>query len=107
MHRFSLTTKAQNDLEEIWNYIARDSIRAADQVLADIYDILMHIAESPGMGRHREELGAGLHSYPAGNYLLFYREIEVGIEIDRVLHGARDIESIFRSRSNGSSNGRE
>ena len=29
------------------------------------------------------------------NYLIFYREIDNGIEVIRVLHGARDIDSIL------------
>ena len=30
-------------------------------------------------------------SFPLGNHLIFYRPIDDGIELVRVLHGARDI----------------
>jgi toxin ParE1/3/4 len=30
------------------------------------------------------------------NYLIFYRPIDNGVEVVRVLHGARDIEKEFR-----------
>ncbi len=32
------------------------------------------------------------------NFLIFYRPIDDGIEVIRVLHGARDIESLFSQR---------
>jgi toxin ParE1/3/4 len=38
-----------------------------------------------------------LRSFPVGNYVIFYREVSEGIEIIRVLHGARDIEGIISS----------
>lgn len=36
-----------------------------------------------------------LRSSPVGNYLIFYRPLPDGIEILRVLHGARDIAAIL------------
>jgi len=49
------------------------------------------------MGRLRDELADGLRSFPVGRYVIFYRPIPKGIEIVRVLHGARDLDAIFRS----------
>jgi len=43
------------------------------------------------MGRKVEELAPNLRSFPIGSYLIFYRPVEDGIELIRVLHGARDI----------------
>ncbi len=47
------------------------------------------------MGRRREELAPALRSFPAGNYVIFYRPVREAIQIIRVLHGARDIETMF------------
>ena len=47
------------------------------------------------MGRARPELAADLRSFPVGNYIIFYRPIEDGVEIVRVLSGARDIDALF------------
>jgi toxin ParE1/3/4 len=33
-----------------------------------------------------------------GNYVVFYRPIENGIEVVRVLHGRRDIAALFSRR---------
>jgi toxin ParE1/3/4 len=53
------------------------------------------LAQHPHLERRREELAAGLRSFPMGRYLVFYRPIEDGIEIVRVLHASRDIDNIF------------
>lgn len=45
----------------------------------------------PGLGRQESKLAPNLRSFPLGNYLIFYRPIEDGIAVVRVLHGARDI----------------
>jgi len=47
------------------------------------------------MGRARDELEVGLRSFPVGRYAIFYLPIPDGVEIVRVLHGARDLDAIF------------
>jgi toxin ParE1/3/4 len=49
----------------------------------------------PAMGRNRQELAPSLRSFPVGKYVIYYRSIEEGIQIIRVLHGARDIDEVF------------
>jgi len=53
------------------------------------------IATRPQLGRRREELAPGLRSFPAGSYFIFYQPIADGIEVVRVLHASRDIDSLF------------
>ena len=48
------------------------------------------------MGRLRNEVAPFLRSFPVKNYLIFYRPIDEGIEIVRILHGSQDIETIFQ-----------
>ena len=88
---------ARADLLEIWNYVADDSPANADRLLDIINKQCQTLARFPKMGRARNELGASLRSFPVGNYVIFYRELSKGIEIIRVLHGARDIEGIISS----------
>lgn len=87
--------QAESDLIEIWSYIALDNLEAADRLLDVIDDKALTLAESPLIGRERKELLPGIRSFAIGNYVLFYQQIENGIEIIRVLHGARDVEAIF------------
>lgn len=88
---------ARADLLNIWNYVADDSPTRADRLLDIINKKCQTLARFPKMGRARNELGASLRSFPVGNYVIFYREVSKGIEIIRVLHGARDIEGIISS----------
>ena len=53
------------------------------------------LAEMPESGRQREKLAPELRSFAVGNYVIFYRPIENGVEIVRVLHGARDLPPVF------------
>jgi toxin ParE1/3/4 len=90
-----ITPRARTDLIEIWLYIADDSITNADSFIDKLHETLQALGHQPGTGRHREELGSGILSFPFGRYMIFYRVIPKAIEIVRVLHGARDIENIF------------
>jgi toxin ParE1/3/4 len=88
--------EARADLLEIWLYIATENPDAADRVLSTINDKAQALLANPEMGRRREELAYSLRSTPSGSYLIFYRISDSNIEIVRVLHSARDIESIWR-----------
>ncbi len=79
------------DLVEIAVHLYRQNPVAADRVLDRIEKKCRSISDFPEMGRRREELGKGLRSFPVGKYVIFYRPRADGIEIIRVLHGARDL----------------
>jgi len=87
--------EAENDLDEIWLYIAQDNLYYADKLLDEIEETSRKLATFPNMGRNRDELNIGLQSFPVGMYLIFYMPISGGINIVRVLHGMRDIDAFF------------
>lgn len=78
------TVLAENDLEEIWFYIALDNPEAADAVLDKIDKQSASLAKNPRLGRGRAEPLEELRSFPSGSYVLFYRPMHDGIEIVRV-----------------------
>lgn len=86
---------AEADLEAIVDYIAANNPAAADELVTRLEDLAARLAERPGMGRARSELLPGLRSFRLGHYLLFYRATAGGIEVVRVLHGARDVPALF------------
>jgi toxin ParE1/3/4 len=47
------------------------------------------------MGRARDELLVNLRSFMVKRYIVFYQPTTAGIEVLRVLHGARDIHRVF------------
>lgn len=87
--------KALTDLAEIWDYLADDGEARADAFLAMMDGKFQRLSEHPALGRQREELAPGLRSFPVGRYVIFYLRLPNGVDIVRVLHGARDIKTIF------------
>jgi len=86
---------AKEDLVGIWSHIADRNTDAADRVLGDIEAGFMMLARNPGAGRRRQELGPHFRSFPVGNFVIFYRQMEDGIYVFRVVHGARDLPELF------------
>jgi toxin ParE1/3/4 len=91
MQRILRTRASRSDYDEIWGYIAVRDLAAADRLVDQFDATLKVIASTPHMGRKVEELAPNLRSFPVGNYLIFYRPVEEGIQLIRLLHGARDI----------------
>jgi toxin ParE1/3/4 len=85
--------RSETDVTAIWDFIAADSIKAADTVLARIDAAFDMLADTPFAGRPRRDLAPNLRSFPVGNYIIFYVPIADGIEVVRVMHGHRDIDA--------------
>ena len=87
---YRLSTLAEQDLEEIWSYVAKDaSDTRADRLIDAIVDRLELLAEQPRMGRVRPEFGDGVRSFTVENHVIYYRH-DRDVLIARVLHGRRD-----------------
>ena len=92
---------ARSDLAEIAEHLARESVETALRFLERVEVTLELLVENPGIGRVRfpdDPEVEGLRSWPVGRfgtYLIFYRPVDSGIEVVRILHGARDIEGQF------------
>ena len=95
MHTVKRTPAASGDLLEIWHYIAQDNLEAADRFLDTINEKCQLLAERPEMGPDRSDLGQHVRSFAVRDYLIYYLPIKNGIEVLRVIHGARDIPSVF------------
>jgi toxin ParE1/3/4 len=81
------------------DYIADESFAAADRWVDRLDEQFRVLATQPMMGRARDELAPGVRSFPFGRYVVFYVPLEDGIDVIRVLHGARDIEAVFNPES--------
>jgi len=89
------TSRAHLDLVEIGRHIAEQNPAAADRWLDTIDEKCRRLAQMPELGRKRSDLAPELRGLPVGNYVIFYRPIRNGIEVIRVLHGARDLPPLF------------
>lgn len=95
MSSFRVSTTARTDLDEIWDYIAQDDPAAADRFICAIVAKFPKLAAWSEIRRKREELSPRLRSIAVGRYVAFYRPTEAGVEVVRVLHGARDLPPLF------------
>jgi toxin ParE1/3/4 len=89
------------DLIELATYIAEENLDASDRFLAAAEETFQQLAKIPGIGKNCQfshpSLG-DIRQYAIKGfkkYIIFYRVTELGIEIIRVIHGARDIEAIL------------
>lgn len=91
-----ITPAAENDLINLWVYIARDNPDAANRVYQAAEKTLETIASMPGMGTIYQSRWAklkGIRFFPVNQfpkYIIYYREIKEGIEIIRILHGSME-----------------
>lgn len=96
MPTVTLRPRARIDIAEIWEYIAEDSEVQADAFIDRFDGQFRLMAQQPGLGRMRSELLPELRSLPFEKYVIFDRPTPGGIEIVRLLHSARDVDSEFR-----------
>jgi len=89
------TAQAEEDLIDLWLYIAQDNPAADDRVLDDIETGFQHLADNPLMGRLRPDIAPELRYFVIGKYLILYRTVPDGIQIVRVIHGARDLPNLL------------
>lgn len=95
MPRVLRTAQADEDLIELWVYVAQDNEAAADRLWAEFDRKLALLAEQPRLGAARPDIAPALRHFPVGRYLILYREIDDGIEVVRVVHGARRLNNLF------------
>ncbi len=96
MNRYKISQLAEQDLEDIWVYLAQNNQIAADQQIAKILNRLPILAQFPDIGKMREDLRDQLRSFPVKPYIVFSIKLDDGgIEVVRILHHSRDIDHLF------------
>jgi toxin ParE1/3/4 len=96
MSRCRFSPEAENDLDQLSNFIAERDPGAARRLINKLETNCWLLAGMPGMGRARPELRHDVRSFPVGPFVIFYRQIAGGIEIVRVVRGARDLPALFK-----------
>jgi plasmid stabilization system protein ParE len=89
--RVVLTRTAVKDLQDAYDYIASDSISAAENLLSQ-FDRAWELLES-GIVRGRQSIlksGDKVESWPLYPYRIYYLRLTDKIEVLRVYHLARE-----------------
>jgi len=97
MSGFLLSPAARQDLHDIWDYIAGDSVPAADRFLKRIHDVIQKLITMPSLGIVHEDLAdETLRVWPVKSYLIVYRPETRPLQIVRVVSGFRDLPALFQ-----------
>ena len=90
--------RAEADLDDIWLYVANESgsIEIANRLIDTLTDRFFMLAGFPYVGRARDhDFGPGCRSVAVGEYVIVYCVENEEVLILRVVHGPRDLESLF------------
>lgn len=99
MPAYLISPEALEDLQSIWDFIAADNPTAADRQVDQLLEAFEQLAQWPGKGHSRSDLtDRPLRFWPVGSYLVVYREAATPLQIVAILHGARDVPSVIKSR---------
>ena len=92
MNRYRLTESARRNILQIWGQIAARSEDTADAFVDRLVRHFRLLADYPGSGRRREELGAGYRSVSVDEYVVLFRLVRSQVIVMQVVHRDRDRE---------------
>ncbi len=92
MPALAFSRQAEQDLDEIFDFIARDSLERAIAFSEELQKACLARAGIPKAGKQEVDLPAGVLWFPYADYVFYYRIMPMGqgIRILRVFHGARN-----------------
>jgi len=101
-NNIGIRPRARLDVVEMAAYIGNDNVTAANRFLDACQATFEFLLESPQLGARYPTKNPRLvdlrvfrvKGFP--NHLAFYLERQNGIEIVRVVHGARDLDAVLR-----------
>ena len=102
MSSYVFTEKAERDLENIVDYTVEQwgTVRAI-QYIESLQEVAQLLASNPDIGMKRDNLSAGLLSFPCQSHILYYLKNTHGVSIIRVLHSNMDPVRHLRSSRDG------
>lgn len=97
MTELFVSRRAEDELRQIWRYIASENPDAADRLLLRIDDKLQCLRDFPGMGVQRDDIRSGVRILIEGNYLLLYDydPANDAVELVAVIDGRQDLTELF------------
>ena len=96
MTRVRITTPALDDLADLWSFHARESEPRAQAWVDAILKTIALLEVTPLIGHERQEsFLKGFRSLTYKRYIIFYRVLGSEVQVLRIIHGHRDIESVF------------
>jgi toxin ParE1/3/4 len=91
------TAQAAEDVLQIWRYLALEcrNVPAADRLVGRFEELLALLSDQPQIGTKLDRFRPGMRALATGNYVLLFEPIAEGVQLLRVVHGARRFEGLF------------
>lgn len=96
MAQYLINKLASQDLNEIADYFAVNNVRAGEKFFNAFNRKSKQLVGFPNSGKSYDYIYSGLKGVPLSSYIIFYRVLEDGIEILRVISGRRDLLAVFQ-----------
>ena len=95
MAKYSLTKKAVEDLENIWNYTLNEwSEEQADKYYLELIEGCEYLASNPNFGKNYEKIDLDIFGYLVNMHIIFFQKIKVDeILVVRILHASSDLKN--------------
>lgn len=94
MNSVRLTPQAKADLDDIWNYTAKQwNTKQAEAYMRALDSTFHLLVLNPRLGRNIDDIRKGYFKFPTASHILIYRMNKEQVEIVRILHKSSDVEA--------------
>jgi toxin ParE1/3/4 len=94
MNSVRLTPQAKADLNDIWDYTAKQwNIDQAEAYMRALDATFHLLVLNPRLGCNIDDIRKGYFKFPTASHILIYRVNKAQIEIVRILHKSSDVEA--------------
>ena len=95
MRQVVFSPKARADLDDVWLHVAMAAPTAADRLIDRLLERCQSLAVHPELGPARPEITPDARMLVEGDYLILYRVRPDGVDLVRIVHGARKLAELF------------
>jgi toxin ParE1/3/4 len=95
MSRYVINVLASRDLDKIADYFAEYSLEAGERFFRAFNSKCQQLINFPNSGKSYESIRPGIRGLSLDGYIIFYKILDDGVEILRVVSGRRNFTSLF------------
>ncbi|MEH2254505.1 type II toxin-antitoxin system RelE/ParE family toxin [Nostoc sp.] len=95
MSCYVINILASRDINEIADYFTETSLEAGERFFSEFNRKCQQLVTFPNSGKSYAEIRLYLRGLSLENYIIFYKVLDHGIEILRVVSGRRNFPSLF------------
>ncbi len=95
MSRHVINILATRDLNDIADYFTNHNVEAGEQFFQEFDRKCQQLVDFPSLGKSYTEIRPDLRGLSIKGYIIFYRIVDDGVEILRVLSGYRNFSKSF------------